>query len=88
MTFIPVLMCITAVQFTCLLRLTTYIKLVTAVTSDISTGQLSTRFAVNWATENWATRKFSNGKFGNHFLVVSVKSATVNWAMEKWPTDS
>ena len=27
--------------------------------------------------------KLGNGKFGNHFLVGSVKSATVNWATEK-----
>ena len=34
---------------------------------------------VKWATENWATGKFGNGKFGNHFLLGSVKSATVKW---------
>jgi len=57
-------------------------KNLTTETDRQMVDHLHYRFAVNWATvkwatENWATGKFGNGKFGNHFLVGSIKSATV-----------
>ena len=39
--------------------------------------------AIRGKLESWQ-RKIGQRNFGNHFLVGSVKSATVNWAMEKW----